>query len=112
MTKTGQNFDLWSGDDTTLEVTVLDDTGTPVVLTGATLTWKVFTRLGSMLVVKTNGNGIAITDAEHGVCVITLTAADTDVLNGTYHHELQMVQNGITSTVMVGHVTVHEDRVA
>lgn len=109
MTKSGQNFTVWSGDDTTLEVTVLDNDGNPVNLVSASLIWKVVTRQRSVLINKVSGSGITVTDAENGVCEIKINSSDTDPLSGTYRHELQMTQYGTTSTVMSGSITVQED---
>jgi hypothetical protein len=38
---------------------------------------------------------------------VTLGAADTELLgDGTYHHECEVVKDGITMTVMQGTVTI------
>lgn len=112
MTKENQNFTMWSGDDKTLEVTVVDENGSVQDITGMTIDWHLARKVTTSALVQkaTGGSGIVISDGSAGVFQITLSAADTDDLSGKYYHEAQVTDSsGNISTVTVGTITINRD---
>jgi hypothetical protein len=106
-----QNFDVFSGNDVTLTVTVTDRaTGNPLDLTGAqALIYSLgkSATAGSAIITKTLSAGVQLLDAEEGQLEISLTAADLEPLNGTYYHELRLTNAlGKKATLLHGTVTV------
>ena len=106
--QTAQNFDMFSGDDKVLVVTVKDLAGVAVNLTGASITWKLADSLtGTVRATKTTAAGIAITDAADGVFEVTVADADTATLSGSYYHEAEVTDSsGRDSTVVFGNITI------
>lgn len=113
MTKTNQNLEMWSGDDKTFSVTVVDSiTGSVRDITGMTIDWHLARRVTTSALVEkaTGGSGITITAGSTGSFLITLSAGDTADLAGKYYHEAQVTDgSGNISTVMVGTITINRD---
>ena len=115
------DFDMHSGDNRVLQVTVRDDADVPVDITGATFKWQLskldasgaipLPKSETPILQKDNGGagGVAIISAGLGRADVTLLPADTAALRGSYYHELQMVLGGLTSTVLFGTVTIYRD---
>lgn len=115
------DFDMHSGDNRKLEVTVQSAAGTPVDITGATFKWQLskldaegaipLPKSETPILQKDNGGlgGVAIITPGSGRVDVTLIPADTAALRGEYYHELQMVLGGITSTVLFGKATIYRD---
>ena len=107
-----QNFEIHAGDDLTLQVSVTDDAGQPVNLTGAQVAWQASRgradRFSSTAVLaKASGTGITVTDAAGGVFEVDLAAADTAGLRGAFYHEAKVTDAaGDKSTVFTGTMTV------
>ena len=89
-------------------MTVRDDAGNPVDLTGASIRWQMAKHPESAaLVTKSNNQGIAVTDEAGGAFEIELASADTEALVGKYYHEGEIVDaGGAVSTVLSGNVTI------
>jgi hypothetical protein len=111
-----QNFEAYKGDTRNISVSVEDDDGAAVDLTGATIKWAAANTPTSVAVIskQTGGSGISITDASGGVFVITLQPADTASLRArTYYHEAQVTDaGGVISTVLTGKMKLFEDLIA
>lgn len=107
--------DFVSGDDKTLRFTITDDgtsAGTPVNITGATITFKVTSGPTSTtaIIEKSTAGGITITDGPNGVCTVALVAADTAALAGDYWYELQVVDaSANTTTTTFGRLPIKGD---
>jgi hypothetical protein len=106
------------GDTARLVVTVTDDAGDAVNLTGATAAFALArTRGGDPLVTKsTDGGGITLTDPANGELTITIDGADTADLGsprGRRHYYEVTIRDGSgqTVTVTTGTWTIHEDTV-
>lgn len=107
MTTTAQNFEIYKGDDLTLQVTVKNADGTAKDLTGATIKWQLSTGVNATpaLISKQNGSGITITDAVNGIFEVAIAQADTSSLaaKDTYYHEAEVVDaSAKKSTVLTG----------
>jgi hypothetical protein len=113
-----QNFEIHAGDDLVIPVTVTDEAGQAVDLTGAAVGWQAARgtpqRFGTTPVVsKASGSGIAVTDPAGGVFEITLEAADTQGLRGAFYHEAEVTDAaGKKTTVMAGTMTVEPTLIA
>lgn len=107
MAATNQNFTLYQGDSLTAQFSVVDDEGSPVDLTGATITWRAATVSHQTVLDKAVGRGITVTDAAGGVCEVALAPDDTASLLGTYRHQLRVVDaTGQEAVVAEGAMTV------
>lgn len=108
MTRTNQDFTMWSGDSKVLEVTVTDADGDAVNLTGASIDYVM---QDDADISKSVGDGISITSpATGGLFEITLDPSDTTALAGDYHHECEVTDSSDNvSTVFVGTVTINVD---
>lgn len=103
------DFTMFAGDTKVIPVTVIDEDGMAVNITGATFTWEAARTVdGTAAITKTVGAGIALTSPATGVFTITLDEADTDDLEGLYYHEAEMVLAGDTSTVLTGNMIVEQ----
>lgn len=113
MVTEAQNFSIFSGDDEDILVSVVDDAGAAVALTGATITWRLAdTRGGTVELTKINDstNGVTITDAAGGTFTIHIASADTTDLAGVYYHEAQVEDaQGNKTTVLTGYAEILED---
>jgi hypothetical protein len=112
MASTAQDATIWSGDDVDLQITVTDPaTDTPKQLQGASVRWVLFDRrAGQIVLTKTTGAGITLTNAAAGIFTVALDAADTDALAGVYTHEAQVTDaGGRKSTVTTGTLTIMRD---
>ena len=114
-TKIGQNFEMRSGDDRVLKVTVTDaDAGGLKNLTGATIVWRLSRKIGGPAVItkQSGGQGIEIPVGTDGVFEVTLAPADTAGLRGDFVHEAEVTDSdGKKATVTVGRLTIHRDMI-
>lgn len=104
-----QQIDMYAGDTLTISVTVYDgDTTTPTSITGATVRWVMFNRAGSIVLDKTNGSGVTITNGVGGVFEVALLPADTVSLSaGLYRHEGEVTDvSGRVVTVVTGAILI------
>ena len=97
--KAQQNFEMWSGDTVDITVTLTDDMGAPLDLTGITLFWG----MGDILKVSPDG---IITDE---AVVIHLLPEDTVGMEGGHKHQLRGVDTtGRIETFMSGVVRINQ----
>jgi hypothetical protein len=110
-------FELFSGNDATLKVTVVDkdNNNLPVNLSGVlSILWKLALLPSSKTfkIEKSLSSGITVTDAANGKVEVVLTAAETEPLKGAYYHEMRVTTSGSKKvTVMYGEVLVSENLV-
>lgn len=116
------NLTAIKGDTWTRSATVLDADGEPFDFTGATVWWTL-KRPNDKRNDDTNAllkfywvddgasSGIAISDPESGVMVVTLTPAQTDALEeGTYKYDVQVLDaDGNLETPDIGTFAVSRD---
>lgn len=106
MTRTGQNFSMYSGNSKIVYFTITDRIGKAIKLEGATLKW-VMKQRGRTLANKILGDGISITDNDKGRVAVRIKPEDTHDATGDCDHELQLVDgDGNVSTVSVGVIHV------
>lgn len=109
-----QDFEMFSGDDFDIVVTVRDTAGVAKNLTGTTaVVWNLAKRAGgTALLSKTLGSGVVLTTPLSGVLTITLAPADTAGLAGPYYHEVQLVDAAAKKmTVLRGTATLLKDQI-
>ena len=101
-----QNFSMMAGDTLPVVVNVVDSLGTPFNFTGYTLACKIreYDASGLVVVTKTTASGITATSG--GVVTISLAAADTATLAGTYYIELEATCGTNVYTVTYGWITI------
>jgi hypothetical protein len=81
------------------QVTIKDETGAPINLTGAALTFAAYTAGTSTqgsptpFLVKTLNNGIVVVDAPGGICRIDFDPTETVDKAGTYDWELELIES-------------------
>lgn len=113
MAKTNQNIEMYSGDSYDLEVTVTDENGAIVNISGASITWSLYKSVASPTLVSkgTSTSGITITDAVNGKFTVSLVPADTQKLAGTYEHSAKLTDiRSYTSTIFVGTATIIQSK--
>lgn len=110
------DFTISRGDSKTYALTIKDGAGTPVDLTGlvgGAITFTVRTHPRAPVVIqKTIGAGITITNGPGGVCQVKLEEADTASLGNweqVFGWDVQVLLAGETSTVVEGTLTVTPD---
>lgn len=102
--------DFYAGNSKDLRVTIKDDNEIVVDLTGAELTYALFTDEHKVIFRKSSIIGpseIDVPTPANGVCIVHILANDTILLKDIYRHQLSMVDaSGNSSTVMVGKVHI------
>lgn len=115
MTKKNQDFETYQNTDVILQVAVLDQDGNVFSLVGVpTIVWSLSRELGCdpVLITKSLGGGVTITDAAGGKLEIKIDAADNITLSGIYEHELTVTDSvSDKSTTMVGSACILERNV-
>ena len=111
MVATGQDFELWAGNDKRPEIIIKDTEGNTVDLTDADVEWVATKDSDGTEVMRkdTIDGGAVISDAKGGRCIIKIDASDTDGMDDiTLNHEARItVQDGSTVHVTVGTITLH-----
>ena len=91
---------VFAGEDKVLRWTIRDSTGALQDLTGWTLLWSLEPQQGASPVFTQAG---VVTDASHGVCTVTLLAAQTaSMAGGSYFHHLDRTDPGFASVLSAG----------
>jgi hypothetical protein len=101
MTATKQNFSMYSGESKVVIVSVTKENNAFLDLTGSKIKWS-FNN-----VLKTDTNGIALSNPTNGEFTIYLNPADTQNLEGIYYHQAIITDaQGNVSPVMTGNITI------
>lgn len=110
MTKTEQNWEMWSGDHKDLTYTVTDADSASVDLTSACVWWMLTdeSKTASVLLrTADSGCGITISGCTF---TVSLSPADTAGLAGAYYNESQVRTSGsVKGTVATGMGTINKD---
>ncbi len=106
------DFTMFEGDSHILQVTVRDEEGAIVDITGATILWWMAKNNkaieADVLIQKETGSGITIVDGPGGRFNVAILPPDTEDLGGkSYYHEAEIDDGGNISTVLTGtgHIT-------
>lgn len=114
MTATAQSFTMWQGETTRLRVPITNKAGAALSLTGATITWSLFTNKSAAAPVLTkttaSSGGISLADSnaadevDEDEVVIELVKSDTAELAATdYYHECRAVDaSGDEQVLFIG----------
>jgi len=104
------DFSMFAGDAKLVTVSVVDDAGDVVNITGASIQWKAAPSVDDEPVIEkstaVSPGGIEITNGPAGEFVVTLNGNDTEDLSGLYYHEAEMVLSAAASTVLTGQFVV------
>lgn len=111
MTAENQRARMYSGDSQTVKITVTDDDGNPVDLSGSQELTFAVARYGTTEVTKTlSGGGITVTGSDNNVATIQLDASETADLEGEFDIELQQTDGGgNVATLTRGVLTIEAD---
>lgn len=108
------DFELTLGDSRDLTVTVKDEDGVIVDITGMTVEWAAsvleeggFDADASISKSTGSAGGVVLTDPANGVFRVRLDAGDTDELaDGRYFHQAKVFDGGRPYTVLRGKMTL------
>jgi hypothetical protein len=102
------NFTMFAGDTKVLVVSVADEKGAAVDITGTVIRWQLAKSVTSTaLILKSVGAGVTIIDGPSGRFDVSLDAGDTLPLHGSYYYEGEIDDGGIISTVLTGIVQIN-----
>ena len=94
-------LELYAGHTAKIKFTLTDAAAAPVDITGHVITFRLGARPPSpALVEKTNGAGVAITDAPAGEFEVTIAGADTIGLEGRFAFQTLDLEPGGDSFVI------------
>ena len=111
MTISGQNFEVYQGDNKEIIITVRDDNENIIDLTGYSVVWCVHNqRVTDIIFQKTTslGEEITIPNPTSGEIIITLEGLDTHILTPkNYGHQCEIQdQFGNHATVTTGYMKI------
>jgi hypothetical protein len=108
MAETGQDITIYAGNDVALDVSLLDEAGAALDLTGTSLEWGMAERFADDAVLrKATPVEIEVTDEVAGLATVHLDPADTATLGGIYRHELRLTDaGGNIVTLLTGALTI------
>lgn len=110
-----QNLEMYAGDSFELNDTIVTSSGSPKDLTNATVSFIIYNEnTNEILITKTNGLGVTITDAVNGLCRINLLPEETEDIKPAnwYRYEVDVVdQYANKDTVTVGNFTIHRSNI-
>lgn len=100
--------DFYAGNKKDIRVTVRNSDGSAKDLTGAEVTYVIFTDPGKPVLVKSSARSqITLTNPVGGVFTVHILAFDTLGLSGTYRHQANVVDAaGVEETVMSGKIVI------
>lgn len=111
MTVKAQNFEIYQGDDKQIIITVYDENGAILDLTGYAAVWVAVQQTTFDVVISKEteaSGGISIPDPTNGQLIIELDANDTvSIAPKVYNHQCEIEDaSGNHSTVTTGYMTV------
>lgn|SRR5262245_47816678 len=111
MTTRHAQTNFYAGDDWQIDATLLDETGAPFDLTGATISWVLMNVHTHAQLVSPLDAVITVVDALAGTCTITVPRDKTSpVPTGLHEDALRIIDaSGIASTLSTGPVHVQAD---
>lgn len=109
MTTQAQNFEMFAGDTRQITISVTDEDGAALPLTGYDAIWVVYKQTTKELILsKVLGSGIMIPTPANGQIIIDLLPEDTeDITPGKYLHECEISTSSTdVSTVTTGIIKI------
>jgi hypothetical protein len=110
MTVAAQNIETYQGDNKEIIITVTDDDGVLIDLSGYSAVWCVYNQTLETIVIQkeTGGLGITIPSPTSGQLVIELESTDTATLvPKNYGHQCEIKDaSGNHSTVTIGYIKI------
>lgn len=100
-----QHFRMTAGEDRTLSLVARNRSQAIVVITGATIQFRLAKRVGDSPLVTKSGT---ITDAANGAYTVALAAADTEDLHGEYVYRVYFTISGSVSVYTGGRIMFDE----
>jgi hypothetical protein len=97
-----------AGDDWQINATLLDENGDAFDLTAVEIKWALMSEAWQRLLSE-DDVVISVTDAVGGKCSISVPAAKTSPLLGSYTDYIRIIHDGITSTLSYGEISVERD---
>lgn len=100
--------DIVQGDTCSFRVTLSDENGDAINLTGTTADMEIKRLDGAPVLALTIGDGITYTNAAGGEMTITIDAADTAALDPeyTYLYDVQWTNGANVRTVAAGNIKI------
>lgn len=109
MTKAAQDFEMWTGEDKTLNYTITDSTGASITASALSIDWKLQDEENSGSLVKLTSAASQIT-MSGSVATVALSGSLTSGCNldGTYYTEMSASDtNNNVSVLAWGWATIH-----
>jgi hypothetical protein len=109
MTIKGQNLEIYQGDNKNIIITVYDENGGLVTLSGYSAVWCAYKQTPfTVAIEKSTTNGITILDPSSGQLQITIEQSDTENLTpNVYAHQCEVEDAfGNHATVTTGYFSV------
>lgn len=101
MAKVKQDFEMYLGEDKLITFSITDADDVALDLVGSNAYWVLVSTLGKTEVILTKTVAGGSIDIEVSTYEVTLNAADTTSLcGGNYQHELRMIDNAGTISVL------------
>ena len=114
MSKYGQSFTVFSGDDFTVRYTVTGSGGLGEDMTGASLVFVIFNSPTGASVLRKTTDSVGNFTVGGSIIDVNVSGSDTSNLTGDYYHELQArrAADGKVQTAAVGWVTINRDLIS
>ena len=88
-------IEITAGDNRDIVYTIVDENDVVVNLTGGSIIWRALVSgTETVVITKSVGSGVALTDPTNGVATVSLEPADTTSLKGTYILDGQFTDSG------------------
>lgn len=99
-----QSFGLQQGQNVELPITIVDNAGTAVDLTGATARFAMArSPISSTPVIDSAASPatatVTFTDAVNGLVTVTIDDSDLDALQGDYYYELKITDSSMNESI-------------
>ena len=113
MTKNAQDFEVYQGDTKQVTITITDEAGAALTLTGSSQKWEAFDGATAAIQKADVDISLVSVDGTDDAIRFTIDPADTATLTaGTYAHEAEVTDStSNVSTVTRGTMTVRDDLV-
>ena len=105
MANTNVFFRLFAGDDETINLTAIDDSGATINISSASaIVWKLAQdERSTATVTKSLGSGVALVGGgSGGIFSVAIDAADSTGLDGTYYHSATVTLSSDVTHVTIG----------